>query len=304
MILCIAPSPAWDVTYHVDRFRENATNRATRVSARAGGKAVNTARVLHALGETVTVLAPVGGHTGELFAADLAASGTAVELVADEHETRRTSTIVSDQTGDATVVTESSRLTDWPALLAAADRLMAGATVVVAGGSLPEGAPASAFAELSRAAGRHGIPIVVDTSGPALRATFEGAPTLVKPNHLELTDVIEVTDPMRAAQQLSRSSGSAVVVSLGAAGMVLAAGEESWRACLPAPLQGNPTGAGDAAVAGFARGIAAGSGWAVMLRDAVAVAAAAVLSPYAGDLASCDHAALARSVVVTEVAPR
>src|SRR5205823_2717079 len=75
MILCVAPSPAWDVTYGVDRFREHATNRAHTVSARAGGKAVNVARVLHALGEEVTVVAPVGGPSGELFAADLSACG-------------------------------------------------------------------------------------------------------------------------------------------------------------------------------------------------------------------------------------
>ncbi len=41
MILCVAPSPAWDVTYGVDRFREHATNRAHSVSAsrrRQGGQ--------------------------------------------------------------------------------------------------------------------------------------------------------------------------------------------------------------------------------------------------------------------------
>ncbi len=78
MILCVAPSPAWDVTYGVARFRENATNRAHTVSGRAGGKAVNVARVLHALGEEVSVVAPVGGPTGALLLADLAACGIPV----------------------------------------------------------------------------------------------------------------------------------------------------------------------------------------------------------------------------------
>ena len=41
-----------------------------RDSSRAGGKAVNVARVLHALDEQVRVLAPVGGPTGELDAHD------------------------------------------------------------------------------------------------------------------------------------------------------------------------------------------------------------------------------------------
>ncbi len=304
MILCVAPSPAWDVTYHVERFREHATNRATAVSARAGGKAVNTARVLHALGEPVSVLAPVGGPTGALFAADLADSGIPLEAVADELETRRTLTIVSDETGDATVVNEASRLTDWVAFLAQAERLMDEASVVVACGSLPSGAPVGAFAELARVAASSAVPIVVDTSGPALLASLEGSPTLVKPNHVELNEVVDATDPVEAAQQLARSSGSAVVVSLGAAGMVLAIGTEAWRATLPNPLRGNPTGAGDAAVAAFARGISAGSDWPVLLRDAVALAGAAVLAPYAGEFSSVDHVALAGSVIVEKVTTR
>jgi tagatose 6-phosphate kinase len=304
VILCVGPSPAWDVTYHVERFREHASNRATAVSARAGGKAVNVARVLHGLGEPVTVLAPAGGPTGELFAADLHAAGLPAELVADELETRRTLTIVSDESGDATVVNEPSRLSDWVAFLAQADRLMDGASVVVACGSLPSGAPAGAFAELSRAAASRGLPIVVDTSGPALLACLEGSPTLVKPNHVELNEVVDAADPIQAAQELARSSGSAVVVSMGAAGMVLAAGEDTWRATLPNPLRGNPTGAGDAAVAAFARGVAAGADWPVMLRDAVALAGAAVLAPYAGEFKPGDHAALAGSVVVERVGSR
>jgi tagatose 6-phosphate kinase len=298
MILCVAPSPAWDVTYHVARLRQHATNRVTTVSARAGGKAVNVARVLHALDEPVMVLAPVGGPTGELFAADLAESGLPAELVPDQVETRRTLTIVSDETGDATAVNEASRLTDWAGFLACAETLMHEASVLVAAGSLPAEAPRNAFGDLARAAAAHGIPIVVDTSGPALLSSLEASPTLVKPNHIELNEVVDATDPLRAARQLARSSGSAVVVSLGAGGMVLAAGDETWRASLARPLRGNPTGAGDAAVAAFARGIRIGSDWPSMLCDAVALAGATVLAPYAGHFASADHAALLRSVVV------
>src|SRR3954452_3013038 len=144
MILCVAPSPAWDVTYGVERFREHATNRAHTVSARAGGKAVNVARILHALGEDVVVVAPVGGPTGELFAADLAQSGIALVAVDTATELRRTVTVVSDETGDATIVNEGCALTEWPDFLARAEEMMSKATVVVAAGSLPAGAPINA----------------------------------------------------------------------------------------------------------------------------------------------------------------
>lgn len=301
MILCIAPSPAWDVTYGVGRFREHATNRAQTVSARAGGKAVNVARVLHALGEDVTVVAPVGGPTGDLFANDLAACGIPVVPVDTTVDLRRTITIVSEETGDATLVNEGSRLTDWPAFLACAEQRMAHASLVVAAGSLPSGAPVDAYGQLARAAAGHGVPILVDTSGPALAAALGHSPSLVKPNLAELLDVTDVIDPLEAASRLSTEKEVAVLVTLGAEGMVLAVAGETWRGSLDDVLRGNPTGAGDAALAAFARGVRSGSTWPEMLRDATALAGAAVLAPYAGEFAAHHHGALAERVVVERV---
>jgi tagatose 6-phosphate kinase len=301
MILCVAPSPAWDITYGVERFTEHATNRAHTVSARAGGKAVNVARVLHALGEDVSVVAPVGGPTGEQFAGDLAAFGVRLVAVDSGVDLRRTVTIASDETGDATIVNEESRLTDWPAFFARAAQLMGQASVVVAAGSLPSGAPVDAYGQLARAAARCGVPIVVDTSGPALAAALSGSPSLVKPNLAELPDVTEVADPLEAARQLSVEHGVAVALTLGAQGMVLAVSGEAWRGSMDRALRGNPTGAGDAALAVFARGFRSGASWPDMLRDAIALSGAAVLAPYAGEVAASDLRDLLPHVVVEHV---
>ena len=60
----------------------------------------------------------------------------------------------------------------------------------------------------------------------------------------------------------------------------------SWRAAPPEALPGNPTGAGDACVAALAAGLAAGTPWPELLADAVALSAAAVACPLAGDVRS------------------
>jgi tagatose 6-phosphate kinase len=304
MILCVAPSPAWDVTYGVERFREHATNRAHTVAARAGGKAVNVARVLHALDEQVTVVAPVGGPTGALFTSDLATCGIPVAAVDSAVDLRRTVTIVSDETGDATVVNEGSTISDWAAFLARADELMAAASAVVVAGSLPSGAPVDAYAQLVRSARARGVPVAVDTSGPALAAALGESPDLVKPNLAELSDVTAVTDHHEAARRLSETTDAAVAVTLGADGMVLAVDGELWHASTGRVLSGNPTGAGDAALAAFARGIGAGTPWPEVLHDAVALSGAAVLAPYAGEFDAAHHRALSAQVVVERVAAR
>ncbi|MFP1625540.1 hypothetical protein ACLB9X_10245 [Streptomyces sp. 5K101] len=54
----------------------------------------------------------------------------------------------------------------------------------------------------------------------------------------------------------------------------------TWRATPPRRLFGNPTGAGDACVAALANG----DPWPVRLREAVALSAAAVPCPMAGDV--------------------
>jgi tagatose 6-phosphate kinase len=299
MILCVAPSPAWDVTYGVDRLREHATNRAHTVSARAGGKAVNVARVLRALEEKVTVLAPVGGPTGELFAAELSACGIPLLAVDVPTELRRTVTIVSDESGDATVVNEGCSLDDWPVFLAHASEAMDSCSVVVASGSLPLGAPVDAYGQLAVAAADAGVPIAIDTSGPALAAALSGSPTLVKPNLAELSDLTDVADPREAARELSLASGAAVAITLGARGIVLAAEGQVWHGSLAESLRGNPTGAGDAAMAAFARGISAGAPWPSVLHDAVALSGAAVLAPYAGEFDASHYRALSAQVVRT-----
>jgi tagatose 6-phosphate kinase len=67
------------------------------------------------------------------------------------------------------------------------------------------------------------------------------------------------------------------------------------------PVAGNPTGAGDAAAAGVAQGLARGDGWPELLGRAAALGAAAVLAPVAGDIEMDAFEELAASVRVGKV---
>lgn len=69
----------------------------------------------------------------------------------------------------------------------------------------------------------------------------------------------------------------------------------------PEQLSGNPTGAGDACVAALAAGLAAGAPWPDTLREAVALSAAAVLCPVAGDFDGQTYHRLRTTVPVEEI---
>ena len=57
MILTVTPNVALDITYRVDQLTPGSSHRVRGVKERAGGKGINVASVLHALGHDTTALA-------------------------------------------------------------------------------------------------------------------------------------------------------------------------------------------------------------------------------------------------------
>jgi len=275
MIVTITPNLALDVTYELPELRPGQVHRVREVHKRAGGKGVNVARVLRSLGHEVLVLGLAGGSTGQAVREDLDAAGLPHDLVPCAGETRRTVTAVAG--GEATLLREPGPAIterEWAALEAS----VPDADVVVVSGSLPPGVDGEALARLTARLGARDVPVIVDTSGEALRRAAPYA-WAVKPNAEELAAVTGTDDPVAGARALGART---VVVSLGAGGLLAVTGGEVHRAAPPRVVTGNPTGAGDAVVAALAAG--AGSPWPDLLADAAALSAAAVLAPLAGSV--------------------
>lgn len=282
MILTVTLNTAVDVTCHVDEVRPHSSHRVRGVTRRAGGKGVNVARVLHALGHDVVATGLAGGPDGRFLRTDLARSGVAAALVAVGGHTRRTLTVVD---ADATVFNEPGPQVapaEWRAFLTTYESLLARARLVVLSGSLPPGVPDDAYAVLGERADRAEVPIVLDSDGAPLLLGLAGGPAIVKPNADELARLVPDTEPHEAARTLRAAGAKAVVASLGPEGLLATTGTGDWRACPAQRVAGNPTGAGDAAVAALAAGLVAGQNWPELLTHAVALSAAAVLTSTAG----------------------
>ncbi|OLR89432.1 1-phosphofructokinase family hexose kinase [Actinokineospora bangkokensis] len=294
MILTVTGNPALDVSYRVAELRPGQTHRVRTVHERAGGKGLNVSRVLHERGVPTLALGPVGGILGDSLRADLAEAGVPHELLPVAAPTRMTIAVLDDDAG-ATLFTEPGgplSEVDWGRLLAVVDRHLDEASVLVCSGSLPPGAPVDGYAQLVERARRVGVPAVVDTSGPALLAAAAAGADVVKPNLDELREAVGSDDPAALAEV----GAGAVVVSLGVDGVRAHTPEGAFTARPPHRVPGNPTGAGDAAVAALAH--THGLPWAERLRAAVAWSAAAVAAPLAGSL---DADVLAEVVDLVEV---
>ncbi|NEB03804.1 1-phosphofructokinase family hexose kinase [Streptomyces sp. SID13726] len=303
MILTVTLNTALDLTYRVRSLRPHTTHRVTEVVERPGGKGLNVARVLAALGHGVTVTGFTGGVTGRVVQDQLTAvPGLVDALVPVSGSTRRTIAVVDELTGDTTQLNEPGPTVtsaEWAAFQEAYDDLVPAASAVALCGSLPPGVPVGAYAGLIRTAKAAGVPVLLDTSGEPLRRGVAARPDILKPNATELSELTGSHDPLRATQDARRRGALAVVASLGPQGLLAATPEGRWRATPPAPTRGNPTGAGDSAVAGLLSALTDQLPWPDRLTRAVALSAATVLAPAAGEFDRPTYENLLDRVTVT-----
>jgi tagatose 6-phosphate kinase len=312
MIGVVCLNPALDITHHVAAVDWAGVNRPSAVHTRPGGKGINVARTLHALGADVLLLGLAGGGTGTAVRTALAGLGVPASWTPISAETRRTFTVVDRSTGGAALFNEPGPPVsdgEFAEFAVRYKEALDGCAAVVLSGSLPPGVPEDTYAGLAGLAAAAGVPVVLDAHGAALRCGVAAGPAIVKPNVAELAAM--AGRPLAgagrpavaaAAGELRAAGAQAVVVSLGADGLHAATGEGSWWAGPPGPVPGNPTGAGDAVTAALAHGLVLGRPWDERLRHAVAVGTASAMAPVAGEFSVADYTRLLPAVTIWDEA--
>jgi len=130
-----------------------------------------------------------------------------------------------------------------------------------------------------------GAQCVIDTSGPALKAALAEGVSLIKPNLVELSDLVGTSlgnddARLRACRKLIDDGRVKIVAqTLGEDGALLVTSDQVFRAD---PMKIEPVstvGAGDSFVGGMVAALASGKSLDQAFRIAVAAASAAVMSP-------------------------
>ena len=311
-VLTVTLNPAIDVTYRVPALEAGTTVPVTQVRSRAGGKGVNVASVVRALGGDSLVLAFTGLSQPDEFEAGLAELGLSRRLVPALNSVRRTVAVVADD-GTTTILREAGTevAIGAEAGITAVLRteLAAGAGAVVISGSVPPGLPAEVPARLVAVCAGHGVPVIADVSGAALRAAATAGAVLM-PNRDELAQLLGTLprsggDVRAAGRRLVRDGAAAVVATAGEDGAIAVTPKGAWSARPVEVVTGNPTGAGDAAAAALARHLAAAGSvsevdWPDALADVVATSAAGVRKPVAGEIDTEARAGWLGAVTVRE----
>ena len=251
MILVITLNPALDVTHQVPGVDWAGVNRPAVALAQAGGKGLNVARTLRAIGAQVQMMGFAGGITGEQVLSALGELRASASFTRIRGETRRTFAVVDTVRGDTALFNEPGPPVgqdEYAEFCVMYEKALAGCSAVVLTGSLPRGLSPDTYAELGSMAAAAGVPTVLDAHGEALLRGAAARPAIVKPNLAELEALVgrslstargaDKDAVALAARELMAAGPQAVVVTLGADGLWAVTCDGSWQAVPPAEVGG------------------------------------------------------------------
>lgn len=173
---------------------------------------------------------------------------------------------------------------EWMACLKALANLPVRPKVICASGSLPPGVPDDFYARVAEIASGWGARLVLDASGPALKAALDAHVHLIKPNLAEMGELSGAALDDEAS--LVRACGAlieqrrvdAVALTLGAKGALLVTPDGAWRARAPRVNAVSTVGAGDSFLGAMIWAQASGKSLQEAFRYGAAGGAAAVLA--------------------------
>ncbi|MCJ7841544.1 1-phosphofructokinase [Lederbergia sp. NSJ-179] len=290
MIVTVTLNPAVDISYKVNHFQIGHGHRVEAGRKTAGGKGLNVSRVLKKLGETPICTGFLGGHNGEWIEDQLKQEKLDHAFIAIAEETRTCLAFLDEEQGTQTELMErgpvisAEKQEEFEAIF---KELLGEASFVIASGSLASGIPNTYYRDICEWAHAAHIPVLLDTSGEALKEGIAGKPFLIKPNQEELSQYMNLPQlsfesQVDAAKAICARGVKYVLLSLGKDGAILVEEGRVLRAELPAVKVVNPVGSGDSMIAGMAYALQRGYPLAECLKWACASGTANAMEPETG----------------------
>ncbi len=193
MIITVTLNAAIDKTLEVPNYRLGRRHRAVEQTSMAGGKGVNVARALKALGQPVIATGLAGGPTGTRIIEQLTDEAILNDFVRIREESRMSTAVVDPTSGEHTEINERGPTVSEAELELFVDKLLylaKGAALCVFSGSLPRGVDSALYARLVAELHRLGVTSVLDSEGEPLRLAARAGPSVLTPNELEAEELV------------------------------------------------------------------------------------------------------------------
>ncbi len=287
-IVTVTMNPALDMSTHIEQVMPNRKLRCDAPRYEPGGGGINVSRAIRRLGGTSRALYTYGGTLGKMFKKLLEDEGINQIPIPIENLTRESFTVLeerSDQQYRFSLPGPELQEVEWQRCLERIRALDPEPDFLVASGSLPPGAPEDCYAKLARLCHERGWRFIIDTWGKYLNHAVEEGVYLIKPNMRELGHLAGEKIENEAHQEnvaralIEDGQAEVVVVSMGAAGVLLVAEERAERINAPTVKIVSRIGAGDSMVGGIVLALARGEALRKAVIYGVAAGSAAVKTP-------------------------
>jgi 1-phosphofructokinase family hexose kinase len=237
--------------------------RAENAFTRAGGKGVNVARSLCAVGESSTLIGFTGGATGELIKAGIAREGLTVSPITIKGDSRECVILTDRSAGTQTVINEDGPQiaeSEVGELIHFFRIHIQSVESVILTGSLPPGVDRGIYKQLAEIAlSDKGRRILLDAVGePLLMAIADSYFVKINLDEARSTLNRKLADSLEAAEALFALGARNALVSDGGRSAAVAGESGSYRLTPPVVDNRNAVGSGDAALAGLALGLSRG----------------------------------------------
>jgi 1-phosphofructokinase family hexose kinase len=193
MIITVTLNAAIDKSLSVPNFRLGRRHRTVEQRTMAGGKGVNIARTLKALGQPVIATGFAGGATGTHIVEQLTDEAILNDFVRIREESRTNTSVLDPTSGEQTEINERGPSVSEGEVELFADKLLylaRGAAIVVFAGSLPRGVDPEIYASLIHDLARMEVTTVIDTDGEPLHHAVRAEPDVVSPNAIEAEELV------------------------------------------------------------------------------------------------------------------
>jgi 1-phosphofructokinase/tagatose 6-phosphate kinase len=262
MIITVTLNAAIDKSLAVPNFRLGRRHRTVDQRTMAGGKGVNIARTLKALGQPVIATGFAGGATGTHIVEQLTEESILNDFVRIREESRTNTSVLDPTTGQQTEINERGPAVSAQEVELFRDKLLylaRGAAIVVFAGSLPRGVEPDLYASLLKDLERLEVTTVVDTDGEPLRQAVKAEPDVVSPNIVEAEELVghefeSEEDRSHAVVEIAALGPREVIItrSDGCFAQVLVDGQKLLKRASIEPREPVArSGSGDAFLAGY-----------------------------------------------------
>jgi len=321
-IVPVLLNPTIDQIYEIKNFYVGGTFKVEKIKIYPVGKAISFSlgiREISADLDNLKVLACIGKHDINLYTKFLLERKIDFHFVEIEGKTRSNKTINDPIKNTTTHIREKGFnlvKEDIKILKDLIHKNSEEGDIIVFSGSIPQNVSDNIYADLINLCNKRKIITVLDSSGAALTKGIKANPTIIKPNLMELSQILDLPELnnldfsdllngckklVQEAKVLINDKLKIILITLGDKGALCVSESEIFYGYVKVENPIDTVGSGDAFLAGFILNYSLGAELVKCFKNAIACGAANTLIPGPGIFQKGDMLKFLKNIKIIEL---